>query len=175
MRATRIPALVAALAVVACNGDGGPTGTDATPDVRGTYEATHTFTVILGGLESNAICTGTVQISRSSDGEIAGTVTIAPCEIPGATEPLALTTPMSGTITMLGQISFTLLGQEGIVSGFEEAGCTVTRIDDAFAGSVQGTMLTATLTAEATCEEGVGEFDIAWRIEGTRQGGGAGS
>lgn len=133
----RIPSLTLALAaaVVACDGDGpsGPRGSG----VEGSYRGQHRF--ILAGIELT--CNGSMVVINAAGGQLHGTLTIDPCptlEIEGGT------TTFAGTITSVGNATFTVPDQDAIIDELRQEGCNVTRV------------------------EPIGQLQLTWRVDMTR-------
>lgn len=167
MRKIGILAVVAIVATLeACGGGGGPTGPSGT-DVTGTYAGSHAFSVTLNGSTVSFSCTGTFVVSQASGGTISGTLTLDPCSQLDITETSSL--PFTGTYSN-GTLTFTVAGQDQFIQAFASQGCTITQVDDAFAGTLANGRVQATFDAAATCESSDfnGDIQFTWTVDMTR-------
>jgi hypothetical protein len=147
------------IVAAACPGSGGPTNPGS--NLEGTFSGTHVFSFTIPPEPFGITCQGTLVVNDVTAGSFTGTFTINPCA-PLTTTPTVF--PIQGTI--VGQaVSFTFLGQDLFIDGIEQSlGCTVTRVDPSFAGSITSGRFQASFTATVTCEgRGTGEF--SWVID----------
>lgn len=165
MRSIRGAAATVAVVVMVsgCGGDG-PTDPSG-PDIRGTYQGTHTFSIeTVGGDPFDITCSGAISVGTSSGGTFGGTLRIDPCPLLGVEAPL--TTPLSGTVQNNGAVRFTVIGQEGFVGGLQEEGCEVVEADEAFRGMVQASSFSASLEATVRCDDLEGDAVVTWSFQG---------
>ena len=169
MRSTTCRILLA-FTVAACGGDGygGPTDPgNGDGDIRGNYDAVHTFILNVSGFEDGIDCPGSLRVTVLTAGQFSGTVTIGDCpEI----DLEAASGPMSGTVSNSGAIVIPLDEEdldalEEFVSGI---GCTVLSSEDAFTGTFDGDEITISFDAHLECQDVDGDVTFTWRITGTR-------
>ena len=166
-----IRAVLLALVVAACGGDGGgpidPGNGNGDGDIRGTYDDVHTFVLNVSGFEDGIDCPGSLRVTVLSAGQFSGTVSIDDCPAVGLE---AASGPMSGTVSNAGAVSIPLDEEDldaldMFVSGI---GCTVLSSEDEFTGSFDGDEITISFDADLECEDVAGEVTFTWRINATR-------
>jgi hypothetical protein len=166
--AKRMIMVAAALAaLVACDGDGpsGPPGSSA----EGTYRGTHTFSFIFGAQTISLTCNGSVVVIDVVGQAVQGTMTIDATPPPDCPD-LANTGPISGSLTSNGTLTFATPDQAEFGEQFEDEfpGCNVTRVDDAFIGTLRNGELRAEFTLAAVCQEEPTQVDFEWGIVMTK-------
>lgn len=162
--------MLLALTVAACSssGYGGPTDPgNGDGDIRGNYDAVHTFILNVGGFGDGIDCPGSLRVTVLSAGQFSGTVSIGDCpEI----DLGAASGPMAGTVSDAGAIVIPLDDEdlaalEEFVSGIR---CTVLSSEDAFTGTFDGDGITISFDADLECEDVAGDVTFTWRITATK-------
>jgi hypothetical protein len=139
---------------LACGG-GGTSG----PSNVIVFIGNHTIIITVGPDSQTETCPGSVSSSTES-GAFTGTLAINPC--PPAF-PTSVSLPVQGTISG-NSISFTLVGQSAFIDAIEaEFGCTATRVDPGFQGTLVNDRIQAALTADFACQEGAGA--LSWSVD----------
>jgi hypothetical protein len=152
------PFLVTLAVVAAACGGSGPSGPGG--DVE-RYGGNHRFTFTIEGVPFEFVCTGSLVIIEVRGTTLTGTMTIDPSSAQCAS--LAGTTSISGTLASNGTITFATPDQDELADSFEvSTGCSVSRIDEAFTGSLQNRQVDVSFTLTGQCPEG--QVDIVWRI-----------
>jgi hypothetical protein len=159
-----------ALTVAACSssGYGGPTDPgNGDGDIRGNYDAVHTFILNIGVFQDGIDCPGSLRVTVLSGGQFSGSVSIDDCP---EVELEAASGPMSGTVSDAGAIVIPLDAEdvaalEVFVSGI---GCTVLSSEDEFTGTFDGDAITISFDADLECEDVAGDVTFTWRITATK-------
>lgn len=147
---------VGALLLAGCDSD--PTGTDAYPDVRGTYDTEQTATISSAGLGTFTFeCEGSLTIDEQTNGNFSGTLVTAATSGCGGE---SLTSDFAGEIDANGNL---VLGDASLDSTEEvaaDAGCTIVSLDAPEGGFSAG-VITASGGVTADCQTQVGEVRIS--------------
>jgi hypothetical protein len=150
------------------SGNGGPTDPgDGDEDIRGSYDAVHTFVLNVGGFEDGIDCPGSLTITVLSEGQFSGLVSIGDCP---EVDLEAASGPVSGTVSDAGAVVIPLDDEdlaalEDFVAGI---GCVVLSSEDAFTGTFDDNSITISFTAELECEDIAQDVTFEWRVVATK-------
>lgn len=148
--------LAAVLAAACSSGPSGPSGGTA-----GRYSGIHSFTITAEGNPEIFNCGGRLVISNVTGSTVTGTLTLNACP------PFLAqtgTTTLSGTF-IDGQLTVTIPNLSLFTEFFADEGCTVTRLDPGWTGTLQGGRIDVRFTASFTCPTTVGTNQFVWRID----------
>jgi hypothetical protein len=171
MRSTTFQILFA-FVLAACGGDGNGNGGPIDPgngddDIRGSYDAVHTFILNVGGFQDGIDCPGSLTITVLSAGEFSGLVSIGDCP---EVDLGAASGPVSGTVSDAGAVVIPLdeedlAALEDFVAGI---GCVVISSEDAFTGTFDGDSITISFSADLDCEDIAQDVTFEWRVAATK-------
>jgi len=158
------------LVLAACggNGNGGPIDPgNGDDDIRGSYDAVHTFILNVGGFQDGIDCPGSLTITVLSAGEFSGLVSIGDCP---EVDLDAASGPVSGTVSDAGAVVIPLdeedlAALEQFVAGI---GCVVISSEDAFTGTFDGDSITISFSADLDCEDIAQDVTFEWRVTATK-------
>lgn len=156
--------------LAACGGDGngGPIDPgDGDGDIRGSYDAVHTFVLNVGGFEDGIDCPGSLTITALSGGEFSGSVSIGDCP---EVDLDAASGPVSGTVSDAGAVVIPL--DEEDLAALEDfvgrIGCVVLSSEDAFTGTFDEDSIMISFSADLECEDVAQDVTFEWRVVATK-------
>ena len=159
-----------ALTLAACGGDGGDGPIDpgnGGEDIRGSYDAVHTFTLSIGVFQDGIDCPGSLTITVLSGGQFSGLVSIGDCP---EVDLEAASGPVSGSVSDTGAVAIPLdeedlAALEQFVAGI---GCVVVSSEDEFTGTFDGSTITISFSADLECEDVPQDVTFTWRVVATK-------